>query len=299
MKKKLLSICLLVLIFTISACSFQPRWHKNASSLSTEELYSEEIFSDKLKKNLEETSKKYDIKKIEDDGKGLLEVGESVTMSIRWWGVEAGKATITVKDLVEINGRKAYHVEALAQTSSVVDLVYKVRDVHETYIDAENLYTLRYIRNASEGRHVYNETYDFDYKNKKVTFTDRDKDQVKEYDMPEDMRDIISVCYWYRYQDFEIGKQFRTIVHSDQKNYEVTFHVRGKDNLKNEEKTPVFVIEPKVKKGDKDYMKGRGSVLVTASPERIPIMAKMKVIFAGSLHIVMESRENIYAGKAA
>jgi len=290
-------IILILLVFT-SGCAFTPKAnYEVVGKKSVQIQYDDAVFKEKIKQNQELIYKQNKIKRLEPGPDDLLEVGEQITMSIRWWGVEAGKTIITVKDLVEFNGRKAYHLEALAQTSSVVDLVFKVRDVHESFIDAEDLYTLLYVRNASEGRHRYYEFYNFDYKNKKTKFKEIIRNQEKEYGLPEKMTDIISVGYWFRYKDLKVGDSHRAIVHSDQKNYEITFHVRERNEFKDETKPSVFVIEPEVRKGDKIYTKGKGKVLISDNLDRLPLLAQMKVVFAGSLNILLESKRNIYNSK--
>lgn len=232
--------------------------------------------------------------------KKTLPVGEQLTFSIRWLGLEAGRTTSTVKGLTEINGRKVYHIEVFSRTSPIVDVLFKVRDYYHSYVDCEDFSTIRFVKKAFEGFHSYDEVYDFDYERGKATFTQKMKDgkevnKVKEYNIPGKLHDIVSINYWFRLQDVNVGESIKTRLHSDEKNYDVTIKVEAKDTFVNEvgEKIPVILLEPTAKKGEKPFKKGKARIWVTADKERLPLFAELKVIIAGYLNIVLIEKKQI------
>ncbi|MBI4398441.1 MAG: DUF3108 domain-containing protein [Candidatus Omnitrophica bacterium] len=223
-----------------------------------------------------------------------LPVGERLTFSIRWLGLEAGRTEVTIKDIVKINGRDCYHIEAFSHTTYLLDLLFRIRDYHDSFMDVEEFYSHRFLKKASEGAHTYDETNDFDYAQNKAFYVNRKKNHTKVTELPGKVQDIVSVSYWFRTQDVEVGKGYKTFLHSDEKNYEVTIHVLKKDHFNIDGKTiPMMVIEPKARRGTKVFTRGHAKIWVTDDGERLPLFAELRVIIAGRLNIVLVSKENI------
>lgn len=228
-----------------------------------------------------------------------LPVGEKLVFSIRWLGLEAGRTTVTIKEIVKINGRDCYHIQAFTRTTYILDLLFRIRDYHDTYVDTEGFYSHRFVKRASEGELSYDETNDFDYVQNKAFYTNKRKNESKVTDLPGKVQDIVSVSYWFRSQDVKVGDSVKAYLHSDEKNYDVTISVLNKEEFKadGKDQVPVMVIEPKLQRGNKPYKKGRGKIWVTDDAERLPLFAEAHVIIAGTLNIVLLSKENIYANK--
>ena len=86
-----------------------------------------------------------------------LYVGERFLYLISYLGMTVGEAEAQVKELVEINGRQAYHIEVNVRSRSVIDYLYRERDTHHSYVDAEHFHSLAYEKNLSEGRYNVHE----------------------------------------------------------------------------------------------------------------------------------------------
>ena len=308
MLKNLKLLAVGLLIFAVAGCSLRPGYYGKRESIRNMELA--------------ETSETQPIAKVEsvlapapvsapvpvpeapkvDEGvsQGLkkLTLGEQLTFSIRWLGLEAGRTTVTIKDKVQVNGHDCYHIEAFSRTTYILDVLFRIRDYHDTYVDAEEFYTHRFLKRALEGDHTYDETNDFDYVQNKAFYVNKKKNQTKVTSIPGKVQDIVSVSYWFRTRDVKVGDAVKTVLHSDEKNYDVTIHVLSKEkfNLDGKGNVPMIVIEPKAKRGEKVFKKGRAKIWVTDDAERLPLFAEMHVIIAGTLNIVLLSKENIYAG---
>ncbi|MBI4971779.1 MAG: DUF3108 domain-containing protein [Candidatus Omnitrophica bacterium] len=224
-----------------------------------------------------------------------LPVGEQLTFSIRWMGLEAGRTTSTIKEIVKINGRDCYHIEAFSRTTSILDLLFRIRDYHDSYVDCENFYSHRFIIRASEGDHTYDEINDFDYDKNKAYYLNKKKNEHKVTDIPGKVQDIVSVSYWFRTQNVKVGDTVAAVLHSDEKNYDVTIKVLKKDNFRmgGQGRVPMMVIEPKARRGKKLYKKGRAKIWVTDDDVRLPLFAELHVIIAGALNIVLVSHETV------
>lgn len=224
-----------------------------------------------------------------------LPIGEQLVFSIRWMGLEAGRTTSTIKEIVKINGRDCYHVEAFSRTTYILDLIFRIRDYHDSYIDCENFYTHRFVKRAAEGEITYDETNDFDYEKNKAYYVNKKKNHTKTTDLPGKVQDIVSVSYWFRTQNVKVGDTVKTFLYSDEKNYDVSIKVLKKEsfNIDGKGKVPMMVIEPKAKRGTKEYKKGRAKIWVTDDDQRLPLFVEAHVIYAGALNIVLVSHDKV------
>lgn len=98
----------------------------------------------------------------------------------------------------EYDGKRVYHASMLATTAGIADVLYKVRDEYQSYFDPNTLLPYKSVRDISEGRYKRYDLAFFDHKNLKVT-----NSKNKEFIVPGDIRDMVSVFYYVRNKDFE------------------------------------------------------------------------------------------------
>ena len=80
--------------------------------------------------------------------------GEELKYSLSYGIVKGGEGLLSIKDTV-LNNRKVFHITAMGYTTGVVDAVYKVRDVYESFVDTRTIQPVKSIRNIREGRYRY------------------------------------------------------------------------------------------------------------------------------------------------
>ena len=69
---------------------------------------------------------------------------EKIFFNVYWKFIKVGEASLEIKEIVEINDRKAYHIYSTAKTLSLLDTFYKVRDENQSWIDIESLCSLKF-----------------------------------------------------------------------------------------------------------------------------------------------------------
>ena len=156
-------------------------------------------------------------------------LGEKMTFEVRYLGLAVGEAVSEVKELVKINGRDAYHIEIDIRSRAILDWIYKVRDTHHTYIDAEHFHSLRYEKKTSEGHYRKDEGMEYDQQEHLGRFYSRKDNSQKEMFIPQHAQDQISCGYWLRLQDVKPDSQVTIPVNADEKNWDlevVTHHVQ-------------------------------------------------------------------------
>ena len=77
--------------------------------------------------------------------------GEKLTFDVKYGFVTAGVAEMEIPRETRISGRDAYHVTFKVNTVPSFDVLFKVRDRYETYIDKEGLFPWRFEQHIREG----------------------------------------------------------------------------------------------------------------------------------------------------
>ena len=78
-------------------------------------------------------------------------IGEYFQFSIDWNGLNGGSSLMQVQNLVRVDGHRAYRIVTKAESNSFVSKFYKVRDRAESFVDAESLYSVRFVQHLREG----------------------------------------------------------------------------------------------------------------------------------------------------
>ena len=122
--------------------------------------------------------------------------GENLTYLIHYGFINGGKAFINIKSDLILD-KRAYHVKIQAKTTGIADVLYKVRDTYESYIDPFTDLPVKAIRNISEGRYKrYNEVL-FDHESRadsSLVYSQTSGLQV----VPKNIHDILSGFYYMR-----------------------------------------------------------------------------------------------------
>jgi hypothetical protein len=94
--------------------------------------------------------------------------GEKLWYRATWGPINAGELIMEVLPIETIQGTKAYHFAMTTKTNEYVDLIYKVRERQESYIDIGMTHSILY-KKHSEGPHPRDVIVDFDWKKLQAT----------------------------------------------------------------------------------------------------------------------------------
>jgi hypothetical protein len=99
--------------------------------------------------------------------------------------IKLGSASLNTKEIESINGKEAYHLNFVVRTSKVGDIIYKIRDKIDVWVDVETLTVVKQVKKLREG-------------NRKRESTTIVKGNVattnnKEYDVPKNVLDPYSL----------------------------------------------------------------------------------------------------------
>ena len=211
-----------------------------------------------------------------------LFVGEKLVYSVRLLGIEVGRGETEVKEIVKVRGRDAYHVEIQVRSARIIDWIYKVRDTHHSYIDVERLHSLRYEKILREGRYRADERVRYDTAARKGYYESFWNKSKKEISLDQGYaQDILGVFYWFRLQKVEVGRPIKTVVNSEEKNWDVELRVLGRQTkeIKGRGSFDTILVEPRTRLKGILYQRGRAFVYFTTDERRLPVWITLKTPF--------------------
>lgn len=207
-------------------------------------------------------------------------IGEYFQFSIDWNGLNGGSSLMQVQNLQRVAGRRAYRIVSKTESNSFVSKFYKVRDRAESYIDAESLYTLRFIKHLREGGYKSDVDIRFDQENRKAIYSDG-----KTFDVAPGVHDVLSAFYFVRTRPLADGATMIVPTHDNKKSYEMEVRVHKRERIEVPAgKFNCVLVEPILK--SEGVFKSKGSILVwlTDDERRMPVLVRTKVP-VGSINV--------------
>jgi hypothetical protein len=219
-----------------------------------------------------------------------FEAGERALYKAHWNGVPVATAEIRTTP-VTIEGKKFYQVRVEAQTSKVLDMMWKMRDTISSTFDATALSPFRFVFNQRENSRVIDTDAKYNPTLKKWVVDRRQdgkKPRVYEFDSPNTL-DPITAVYLARSVDLKVGDKLLFNVFGGRHRYLLELAVQSKEpvELESGKVIDTFKIVPKVtnisKQGYASRMK-EAAIWISADERRMPIKLTSK-IFVGTVHM--------------
>ncbi|MFT4095220.1 MAG: DUF3108 domain-containing protein [Niabella sp.] len=129
-----------------------------------------------------------------------FKAGERVSFSVAYTAaklinVSAGAGSFSTT-LEKLNGRPVYHVVGEGHTLPSYEWAYKAKDTYETFMDAETLLPLKFVRNVNEGGHKKYQNVSFN----RAANTAISNEGV--FKVPACVHDVVSAVFYARNIDF-------------------------------------------------------------------------------------------------
>jgi hypothetical protein len=218
--------------------------------------------------------------------------GEVLTYKLHYGIINAGVAVLEVKpDVLNINGRKVYHIVGNGYTTGTTDWFFKVRDRYETYMDKDALLPWLFVRRVDEGGYKFSQDYVFNHYTKKVDIGNNQK-----YDVPAGVQDMVSAFYAARNLDLsnaKPGDEFTVPCFVDKEIWPLKIRYTGKEVIDTEiGDIRALKFQPIVQKGrifkkDEDL-----TVWISDDLNHIPLRAKADILI-GSVKMDITATRNL------
>ena len=220
-----------------------------------------------------------------DQIRRVFGVGEELTYGIKFGPIRAGTAVLSVVGLEWANGGLCYRLRSTVRSTGFFSSIFHVDDITESWMDAEGLFSRRYVRNIREGKYRRHEAVQIDSR-RNLAFYWPKGDSVH---VEPQTQDVLSVLYVARGLPINVGEGVIIPGHVNRKNSPVEIRVLKKERVRVPAGTyDCGVVEPLLKEAGLFKQEGRVTLWVSDDDDRLPVIVKSKVK-VGSITAVLES----------
>lgn len=224
-----------------------------------------------------------------------FKAGEFLKFRIHYTGLNAGFATIEVKDAT-LNGKSHHHIVGKGNSSGAVRVFFKVDDNYESYIDKSTMKPTKFVRNIVEGSYKRHQIYYFDHANKKAKVENKKDGSINTETIPFDAQDLLSAFYNLRNQDYrklKTGNFLNENIFLGDETLKFRLKVLGRETLKTKfGKISAIKIRPYVQSGR--IFKESESVTMWISDDENLVPLKIKAgLLVGSLNADLYEYKNL------
>ncbi len=220
-----------------------------------------------------------------------FQTGEKLVFTLGYGFISAGEAIMSVEDTV-LEGKQVLHLVTEGKTVGLADLIYKVRDVYESFIDPETDMPVKAIRNIKEGGYRYYNEVIYNRDSSTVTSS---RSGVKP--VPEDILDIISAFYYARNHYFNENMKVGDVISFDtyfsDKLFALDIQYVGDEEVRTRfGKVKCYKFIPVTEVGRAFKSKEGMFMWITRDENRIPVKVKFELV-AGSFVCNLESFQGL------
>ncbi|MBC7383797.1 MAG: DUF3108 domain-containing protein [Bacteroidia bacterium] len=231
---------------------------------------------------------KYEIKKVNNNA---FTFGEELNYRIHYGPLSGGTAHFQVEsDPVKVNDRNAYHIKVKGKSAGMVDMMFKVHDEYESFLDQDAMIPWKAVKKVKEGGYTDSDFIIFDQQNGFAT------SRRGKVDIQQQTQDIVSAIYFARSTDMsnaKIGDIFPVNFYMDGENYLLRFKYSGREIIKTDAGTfKALVIKPQLIQGRVFKDEEALTLWVTDDENKLPLLVETD-IFVGSIKAELVSYKNV------
>lgn len=205
--------------------------------------------------------------------------GEKLTYSGRWGMIPAGEVTLEVLPKETLAGVSAYHFAMTTKTNSGVDLMYKIRERQDSYVDLEANHSVLY-KKRTESKHPRDIIINFDWNKLEATRANFGKKSAPLRIAPGSF-DPLALFYILRLQDLKENAVVEFPITDGDMNIMVKATINKKELVTIKGKTyETYAINPDMERLEKVVSKNKEPQLkiwLSADAKKIPIKIQSSI----------------------
>jgi Protein of unknown function (DUF3108) len=233
------------------------------------------------KKIIKKSKQKAELKKVVSP----FLVGETFKIDLYYLGLRAATLSAKVMPFVSVGGKKAFHLKGIAETTSVMALIYKLYNEVDTYMDYETFTPVKTTITMNESKQNAAMIINYDQKNKVSSFWKKriDKDgNLTEINRVDELmpmaQDIFSSLYYVRTLPLKVGEKFKFPLHDNGKNWSLTMDVVKAEKVWTRlGEVETLLLHPVVERDDEKFTKATMLVWVTNDAKKVPVKFEAEV----------------------
>jgi hypothetical protein len=223
-------------------------------------------------------------------------VGELFKFRIHYGVVNAGYATLEVKDAVKDN-KKVYHVVGKGYTTGMTKFFFRVEDLYESYFDRTTGKPYQYVRKIDEGGYTKNQEGFFNQANNTVLVKDYKNKKQRTISVTENVQDIVSTFYYLRnhpkVDKMNVGESITVDMFFDDEVVKFKLKFIGREDLKTKFGTvSTMIFRPMVQSGRVFKEEESLTVWISDDENKVPLRIKAELA-VGSLKADLEEYKGL------
>ena len=202
---------------------------------------------------------------------------EEMEYILRFGFIKGGKAILTAQE-ERLNKKPAIHYRMRGKTTGMVDRVYEVNDIYESWVDPQTYLPIKSIRNVKEQKYRFYDEVLYDHENDSIYSLKEGSKKV-----PNNVNDMVSVFFFIRQNNyFEAllaGKNVEIPVFHGDELFMMNLKYRGNETIDTKiGKKLCYVVSPRVPKGKLFKNSDDLKIYITADKHRLPIYAEFNLV---------------------
>lgn len=208
-------------------------------------------------------------------------LGERIEYRVHYGFINAAEAVVTIENkLARVNDRPCYKITVSGKTTGAADLLTKVRDSWQSYVDTTAILPHVFTSNKREGNYKNNEKVIFDHEINNIRRIDLNKKgEQKAYKGPNGIQDVVSGYYYLRtidFSNFKVGQSVAVKAFFEGEFYDMKMKYQGKAVVDTKYgKAKVIKINPILPKNS--FFEDENSVRIWVSDDANKIPLKIEV----------------------
>lgn len=212
---------------------------------------------------------------------------EEMEYILRFGFIKGGKATL-IAEKDRTNKKPSIHYRMRGRTTGLVDKIYEVNDIYESWVDTETYLPVKSIRNVKEQKYRFYDEVTYDHVNDSLFSQKSGRKKV-----PGKVNDLVSVFFYIRqnqyFDDLLSGKRVTIPVYHGDDLFIMELEYLGIETIDTKiGKKQCYVVSPKIPKGK--IFKGSNDlkIYITKDENRLPIYAEFELVL-GALKCELNS----------
>jgi hypothetical protein len=202
---------------------------------------------------------------------------EEMEYTFRFGFIKGGKATLTAQS-EKLNKKPTIHYRMKGRTTGLVDKIFEVNDVYESWVNPNTYLPVKSVRNVKEQKYRFYDEVIYDQKNDSIFSLKAGRKKV-----PANVNDLVSVFFFIRqnkyFEDMLAGKTVEIPVFHGDELFMMRLVYLGTETIKTKiGKKLCYVVSPQVPKGN--LLKGSDDlkIYITKDENRLPIYAEFGLL---------------------
>lgn len=202
---------------------------------------------------------------------------EEMEYILRFGFIKGGKAALTAQ-YENLNKKQTIHYRMRGRTTGLVDEIFEVNDVYESWVDPQTYLPVKSERNVKEQKYRFYDEVIYDQENDSIFSLQAGRKKV-----PNNVNDLVSVFFYIRqnqyFEDLLAGKVLEIPVFHGDELFVMHLVYLGTETIDTKiGRKLCYVVSPQVPKGK--LLKGSDDlkVYITADANRLPIYAEFNLL---------------------